>query len=428
MIKPHYRLTSQGSVIPIGDGMKNALTGLGGATDKGASNRHHLQIPSDYELTVIYETSWIGRQIVDIPVEDATKKWRTWGGDQGEEIAELEREFGIQEKVDAGAKSGRLFGGAALIVGAGDPDASQPLNYDDVTEIRYVNVVDRFDLSPGPVSNDVTSQRFGKPIYYTAQVGGSMQQIHPSRLCLFGGSRPSSRSFGAFLSGWDNSILVSKIDAIRDMDAVMAHIRSLVAEAKVEYLKIKHLTQRVQDPREEAALKAQLSILESTAGNRRRAALDTEEDVVSSTYSFAGMGDMVDRFMHMAAGAGDIPITRLFGASPGGLNSAGESDLANYYDSVAALQQNNLGPALRPLDMCLKASVGALDDDTVKPEWRPVREMSEKDVAEVQERTVRALVALEGAQMFGEDQLEPVFEGALRRVGLEGLEIANDQA
>lgn len=421
-MKPHYRLSASGSVTMIGDGMQNVLTGLGGASDKGASNRHVLHLPSDYELTVAYEMSWVAGQIVDIPVDDATRRWRYWNGEQSARLEGLEEKLGIQGKVADAAKSARLYGGSAIIVGAGSENAAEPLDYSTVTDIRYVNVLDRFDITPGPIITDVTSVRFGRPEYYTANIGGRLERIHPSRLCVFRGRKPSSRSFSTAISGWANSVLINKMDAVRDIDAVMATIRSLIAEAKIDVIKTPDLTKRVMDPRQEEALRAQLALVEQTIGNRRKMILDTEEDLMTSSYQFAGLADMVDRFMQMAAGAADIPATRLFGLSPGGLNSTGESDLSNYYDSVAAMQANYLSPALTPLDMCLKATVGELDNPDTKATWRPVKQLSEQAAADVQSKTIAALVALAGTQLFADEDMAFAIAENARRVGITGLE------
>ncbi len=56
------------------------------------------------------------------------------------------------------------------------------------------------------------------------------------------------------------------------------------------------------------------------------------------------------------AGAAEIPATRLFGRSPQGLNATGESDLKNYYERIAQLQETYLRPALERLLPVLEIS------------------------------------------------------------------------
>ncbi|MDT9702481.1 anti-CBASS protein Acb1 family protein, partial [Streptomyces sp. P17] len=65
---------------------------------------------------------------------------------------------------------------------------------------------------------------------------------------------------------------------------------------------------------------------------------------------FGGLPELIEKFLQEIAGASDIPVTRLLGQSPGGLNSTGESDLRNYYDRVNADQTLTISPALAKLD------------------------------------------------------------------------------
>ncbi|MFQ8761936.1 MAG: anti-CBASS protein Acb1 family protein [Intestinimonas sp.] len=49
------------------------------------------------------------------------------------------------------------------------------------------------------------------------------------------------------------------------------------------------------------------------------------------------------------SGASRIPVTKLFGRSPAGMNATGESDLRNYYDYVDTLREAKLRPILEKL-------------------------------------------------------------------------------
>ena len=73
---------------------------------------------------------------------------------------------------------------------------------------------------------------------------------------------------------------------------------------------------------------------------------------------FAGLPEMVRTFLQVAAGAADIPVTRLLGQSPAGLSATGDSDTRNYYDMIAARQELDLRPQLERLDALLLRSAG----------------------------------------------------------------------
>ena len=70
--------------------------------------------------------------------------------------------------------------------------------------------------------------------------------------------------------------------------------------------------------------------------------LDKSDEFETHQYSFGGLADVAREFSTQLSGALRIPLTRLFGVSPGGLNSTGDSDIANYYDEVKQKQEDDL--------------------------------------------------------------------------------------
>ncbi len=97
---------------------------------------------------------------------------------------------------------------------------------------------------------------------------------------------------------------------------------------------------------------------------------------------FAGLPEMVRTFLQVAAGAADIPVTRLLGQSPAGLSATGESDTRNYYDMIAARQEIDLRPQLERLDRLLLASEG-IDPGAVSFAFRPLWQMDAATAAAV---------------------------------------------
>ncbi len=77
--------------------------------------------------------------------------------------------------------------------------------------------------------------------------------------------------------------------------------------------------------------------------------LSKDDSLENHPYSFTGLSDIYEQFMMDMAGAAEIPATKLFGRSPAGMNATGESDLRNYYESIAQMQERMLRPALEKL-------------------------------------------------------------------------------
>jgi len=89
----------------------------------------------------------------------------------------------------------------------------------------------------------------------------------------------------------------------------------------------------------------------------------------------------VQQRLEIVAAAARMPVTKLLGQSPGGMNATGESDLRNYYDMISGRQETGLRAALEPLDRLLMAHAGV----SVAPhayDWNPLYQLDEVQAAE----------------------------------------------
>ncbi|MBP5728160.1 MAG: DUF1073 domain-containing protein, partial [Clostridia bacterium] len=75
--------------------------------------------------------------------------------------------------------------------------------------------------------------------------------------------------------------------------------------------------------------------------------------------------------------------TRLFGRSPQGMNATGESDLRNYYDMIASLQERQLRPALEKLLPVMAVSCWGRVPDNLEFVFEPVMTTSPAERAEL---------------------------------------------
>ena len=116
---------------------------------------------------------------------------------------------------------------------------------------------------------------------------------------------------------------------------------------------------------------------------------------------FAGLPEMVRTFLQVAAGAADIPVTRLLGQSPAGLSATGESDTRNYYDMVSAKQEADLRPTLERLDRLIARSEG-LDPGALTFDFRPLWQLDAATAATV------ALQKAQATQVYAGLNLWPV--------------------
>jgi len=428
-----------GNVISL---MRDSLTSLvsrmGTDRDKAATTFYTQPILSDEQIIAAYRGSWLPRKIVDIPALDSCRKWRNWQADekQIEAIEAEEKRLNVKGKVLEASKKARLFGGAALLIGTGDVDPSLPLEPDKVGKqgLQYLTVMTRRHLAAGEVDRDVASEWYGKPKYYTVSTAdGTQIQVHPSRLVLFNGAMVPDEDFGfALTNGWGESVLVAALDAIKNSDATAGNIASLIFEAKVDVIKVPNFSANIGNQAYEDAVLRRYSLANTIKGINGTLILDAEEEYDSKSAQLGGLTDILMAFMQIVSGAADIPVTRLLGQSPAGMNATGESDMKNYHDRIQSMQELEMSPAMARLDECIIRSATGARDPSVYYAWAPLEQMSEKDKADIfktKADAARQLIgSASGQEIIPREALSDALVNAFVEDGsLPGLEAAIEE-
>ena len=93
------------------------------------------------------------------------------------------------------------------------------------------------------------------------------------------------------------------------------------------------------------------------------------------------------------AGAARIPVTKLFGRSPAGMNATGESDMRNYYDYIDGLRENEFRPIIeRILPVMAMSAWGEVPDD-LEITFPTMQTPDAKEKAETAEKKANAVFA-----------------------------------
>lgn len=439
MAKPHLRRTADGRTLMISDGFQNVVANLGTARDKAASAAYGLRVYTPAELLAAYRTAWLPRKIVDIIPLDATRRWRAWQADK-QQISALEAEekrLGLRGKLKEATTAARLFGGAVIYIGTGEGDVSKPLDPQRIGKggIKHLTVIGRDHITPGDLDQQPESEWFGQPLWF--EVGGQGVRIHPSRLVVLRGAQtPVGTQQTDY---WGDSVLQPIYEAITQADGTAANIASLVYEAKVDVIHMPRLMELLATPGGEEKVSRYLMSVAMMKGNNGMLVLDggdtsqpngqsggTTYDSKSAT--FGGLADIWDRMMQIVSGAADIPMTRLFGMSPAGMNATGESDAQNYANRIRAVQELEYTPAMSILDECLiRSALGSRPAD-VFYDWRPVFEPTDKDRAEVGKTTAEIIKTLNDTGLFRPEVLAEAGANAMiETASLPGLEAAVDE-
>jgi len=369
------------------DSLTSLVAGLGTDRDKASSLFYGTAILDDMQLANAYRGAWLPKKIVDIPALDSCREWRDWQaeGDQIEAIEAEEKRLNVRGKVLDAMRKARLWGGAAVYIGTGDADASEPINIDRIKKggISYLTVLTRRELAAGEIETDPALEWFGRPkLYNLSSRTGMSLPIHPSRLVVFFG-QPNIDELTAINPGWGDSVLLPVMDAIRQADGTAANVASLVFEAKINVFRVPDFMANIGDATYRSKLLERYRLAATSKGINGDLILDKEEEFEQRTASFATLPEVMDRFLQIVSGAADIPATRLLGQSPAGMNATGESDIRNYYDRISAAQEIEMTPAMIRLDEALIRSATGARDPSIHYEWTSLWQLSEKERAEI---------------------------------------------
>ncbi|WLA02801.1 DUF1073 domain-containing protein [Xanthomonas translucens] len=416
-----------GKLARLTDGLVNLVANLGTPRDKASASHYGLPMLTEQDVSNAYRGTWLARKIIDIPALDSCRKWRAWNAEQDQisAIEEEEKRLGMQVKLLEAHIKARLFGGAALYIGTGDTAAAAPLDPARITKggIRHLNVLTKRVLQAGELDRDPESPNYGRPAHYTlSSATGGQVQIHPSRLVVLHGAHRPDPDMEAG-DGWGDSVLMAIMDEVKRADSTSANIASLVFEAKIDVIKIPGLMSLLSDKEGEAQVLERLQLAAMAKGINGALLMDAEEDYQQKSANFSGLPDVLLTFMQLVSGAADIPITRLLGQSPAGLNSTGEGDIRNYYDRISSGQELVLQPALQVLDECLVRSALGARPPEVFYNWRSLWQTSDTERATIGKTTADTIKTIADTKLIPEDVLSKVAVNMLTEAGVApGLE------
>lgn len=380
----------QNALARLGAGMPNLLEGTQYTLDR---------MTWDFTtLTALYRGSWIARRIVDIIPADMLKNWITFNtGLEPDLLKKIDielRRTQLIRKVQDGMSWGRLYGGALgimLIRGQGEPEQlREPLNMEMMMpgDFQGFMTLDRWTgISPSSdLVTDISDPEYGLPNEYiiTNPIDGNMTRVHHSRCIRFVGNRlPYWEQIAEMY--WSASALECVYDELKKRDNVSWNIAQLTFMAVLRVLKMDDLGTLLgaTDPQSQAELYQTLTAQNWLMSNMGMQILDAKDGLETHQYTFGGVAEMYQQFIMDVAGAAEIPVTKLFGRSPSGLNATGESDLQNYYDMIGEKQESILRPILNKiLPPFLMSLFGAVPDD-LDFDFNPVSEPTDKERADL---------------------------------------------
>lgn len=387
----------------VGLGTQNQTSRSGYGFDFVSRNR--------IQMEAVYRSSWIAGMAVDVVAMDMTRAGVEIQSDMApQDMDKLNRgleRLQIWNKLCDNVKWSRLYGGSIAVMLVDGQRPETPLRIDTVAsgQFKGLLVLDRWLVQPS-LEDLVTEYGpdLGKPKFYTVVADAQAlvnQRIHYSRVIrLEGVSLPYWQRIAE--NGWGQSVLERLWDRLVAFDSTTQGTAQLVYKAHLRTYKVDKLRELIATGgRAFEALTKQIEMIRQYQSNEGMTLMDASDEFEAYQYSFSGLSDVLLQFGQQLSGALQIPLVRLFGQSPAGLNSSGDSDLRTYYDNVAAWQDRDLRHGLSTLLQVLaRSELGKPMPDGWDFQFRPLWQLSDTEKADIASKDTASVVAAYDAQLI----------------------------
>lgn len=380
----------------------------------------------------MYAEGGLPASIVDLPADDAVKGGiEIEGDDDGVIAAELDR-LKVPAALADAVRWARLDGGGAILLIADDgnllPAQLDVNRLDSIRELRIVSVndvaVDRPYLDP-------MKDNFGQPERYRVTVRGTGMQIlvHESRLVEIPGAPvpPSLRMDSIPWRG--RSVVTRPYRCIRNYSDSLELAKEILRRKQQAIHKMEGLAQAIQ-AEQESLIQKRIEMVDRARGVLNGVAVDTSDEYQIQDTQVSGIDKIIQEMQIAIAAEAAIPVTLLFGRSPGGQNATGDADFEGYYNGVERIRTRQLQPAAERLVslICAQNQLKGKVPENWTVRWHPLKQMTDKEQADVDKAradalnvTAQAIATAVGTSGLSEEEAR-AFMQQERLFGLEPID------
>ena len=375
------------------DGFNNAVLGNGRRATDVFSN-FSLGVNTDYiddqTLTNNFANNGIVRKIIAIPAEDAMRKgFCIKSKDENykdEPLQSIYEDLQLKEHCIDALMWDRLYGGALIVFLVDDGGTlEEELNYNSVKRIAEMRVFDAASVTVLEQNLDTSSLDYGKPVLYMVQneYGGSFI-AHASR-CVWLDGEPTPPFQRKALDRRGGRVLDRINRDVLNYNVTLRNVLMIIERISQGVLKFSGMVNILQTPDGEELIRKRVHQVDMCRSIDNTVVIDAEDDYQQHNLSVSGLNQILQEYQTALSAVSEIPVTVLFGRSPGGLSSTGESDLENYYNMVSRIQETKLKPIILFVNKLLSVALDVIAEvpEEYNIEFNPLWNLNKKEDAEV---------------------------------------------
>lgn len=412
------------------DGWVNSVSGHGTSRDRRTLTRYGVDIVLDTEALHLWRSEFLAAVIIEAIVEDALR--RAWSlrvdGAQGKEIAEQIsarcEELGVDGALQQAACYERAFGGGAIfpVISGSQGDLREPLDPDAIAKVEALHVLEPQELTPSSYYRDIRLPKFGRPERWRLMPLDSgrsgmlgVQEIHESRLIIFPGLRVSRQTQPGQREGWGDSVLSRPHAVLKDFGIAWGSAATLLQQHDAGHLALAGYASIMEQADGEAIMQRRFAAMSMGLSTLGMLVTDEHDKYTRLASNLSGVSDVLGEFKELMAAAARMPVTRLMGRAPAGLNATGDADLQNWYAQVEAYRKRWIWPQHEHLVRMLLLETSGVtkgrEPDTWSVEYPPLWSPTEKETAEVRKIHMDTAVAAINAGIASAEDIAESFYG-----------------
>lgn len=389
----------------LGIGADNPLTGASYGFNPISRNRTLLEW--------IHRGSWLGGVAVDLVADDMTRAGIEYVSElPPDDTGRLDRaatSLGTWNSVNECIRWGRLYGGCIAVAMIDGQDFRTPLRLETVLPGQYkgLMVLDRWMVDPS-LEDLVTEMgpHLGLPKFYRVLTNAPAlrgQAIHHSRvvLRLEGIQLPYQQRLQENL--WGISVLERLYDRMVAFDSASTGVAQLVYKSYLRTLSVENLREVVAGggPALNNMVKY-VDMMRRFQGIEGITIIDKNDEYTAEHHgAFSGLSDAIMQLGQQLSGALQIPLVRLFGQSPAGLNSSGESDLRMFYDHIRQQQQKTLHGGVTLAYQLTAAGQGIKLPPNFAIDFRSLMELTDTEKTDIANKAAEAVTKAYDSGLIG---------------------------
>ncbi len=395
-------------------------------------------------LEWIHRGSWLGGVAIDTVADDMTRAGIEYTTElppeQTDGLDKTMQAFNTWPSINEVIKWGRLYGGCIGVVLIDGQDMRTPLNMETVGRGQYrgLLVLDRWMVEPA--LEDLVTEfgpHLGLPKYYrVTQAAPALRgvAVHHSRVAIrhVGVELPYQQRM--IENMWGLSVLERLYDRMIAFDSASTGAAQLVYKAYLRTMSIDGLRDVVSAGNQALnGLASYVEVMRRFQSMEGITMIDAKDKLeVQGHSAFSGLSDVLNQFGQQLSGALQIPLVRLFGQSPGGLGSNGDSEMRQYYDHINQQQEKTLRHGVTLMYKLAARSKGIVLPHNFAVGFKSLWQLSDGDKANVAKTTAETVSsAMEGGMISQKAALQELRQssrvtGIFTNITHEMIEQADD--